>query len=185
LKLTIQKFYRINGGSNQLKGITPNIILPDNYEFSDAKEQNDPNALPWDEIATSPFKPWPNAEQYVTIEKQYKGKIAQDTAFQTIRKNAEWLSNVSKKELSLNLTAYQNMQKEIKAAVKQNESLQTLKDPMKINFMKTDEDRIVKMDKEKGERFRAWLKNLQNDLYLDETTKIVNDLIVNDKTVKN
>ncbi len=185
LKLTIQKFYRINGGSNQLKGITPNIILPDNYEFSDAKEQNDPNALPWDEIATSPFKPWPNAEQYATIEKQYKGKIAQDTAFQTIRKNAEWLSNVSKKELSLNLTAYQNMQKEIKAAVKQNETLQTLKDPMKINFMRADEDRIVKMDKEKGERFRAWLKNLQNDLYLDETTKIVNDLIVNDKTVKN
>ena len=185
LKLTIQKFYRINGGSNQLKGITPNIVLPDNYEFSDSKEKNDPNALPWDEIASAPFKPWPNSMQYASVEKQYQDKIQQDTSFKTIRKNAEWLSNISKKELSLNLTAYQQMQKQIKATVKQNESLQTLKDPMNINFMKSDDDRITKMDKEKGERFRGWLKGLKNDLYLDETSRIMNDLILNDKTVKN
>ena len=185
LKLTIQKFYRINGGSNQLKGITPNIILPDNYEFTDGKEKDNPNALPWDEIASAPFKPWPSATQYATIEKQYQGKIDQDTSFITIRKNAEWLSNISKKELSLNLTAYQDMQKKIKAAVKQNENIQTLKDPMNINFMKADDDRIAGMDKEKGERFRSWLKNLKNDLYLEETSRIMNDLIVNDKTAKN
>ncbi|CAN5738851.1 carboxy terminal-processing peptidase [soil metagenome] len=185
LKLTIQKFYRINGGSNQLKGITPNVILPDNYEFSDSKEKNDPNALPWDEIATAPFKPWPNADQYAAVEKQFQVKVDLDTAFQTIRKNAEWLSNVSKNEWSLNLTGYQDMQKKIRAAVKQNEKLQTLKDPMNINFMKLDDDRIVKMDKEKGERFRAWLKGLKNDMYLDETSKIMNDLITNDKTAKN
>ncbi len=185
LKLTIQKFYRINGGSNQLKGITPNVILPDNYEFSDSKEKNDPNALPWDEIATAPFKPWPNADQYAAVEKQFQVKVDLDTAFQTIRKNAEWLSNVSKNEWSLNLTGYQDMQKKIRAAVKQNEKLQTLKDPMNINFMKLDDDRIVKMDKEKGERFRAWLKGLKNDMYLDETAKIMNDLITNDKTAKN
>lgn len=185
LKLTIQKFYRINGGSNQLKGITPNIILPDNYEFSDRKEKDDPNALPWDEIASAPFKPWPNASKYAAIEKQYQGKIEKDTAFATIRKNAEWLSTISKKELSLNLTAYQEMQQKIKAAVKQNESIQTLKEPMNINFMQSDDERIAKMDKEKGERFRGWLKNLKNDLYLQETTGIMSEFISNDKTAKN
>lgn len=185
LKLTIQKFYRINGGSNQLKGITPNIILPDNYEFTDGKEKDNPNALPWDEIASAPFKPWPAAPQYAAIEKQYQEKVAQDTSFMTIRKNAEWLSTISKNELSLNLAAYQQMQKQIKSAVKQNESLQTLKAPMSINFMKSDDDRITAMDKEKGERFRAWLKSLKNDLYLDETSRIMNDFIVNDKTAKN
>jgi carboxyl-terminal processing protease len=185
LKLTIQKFYRISGGSNQLKGITPNITLPDNYEFTDSKEKDNPNALPWDEIASAPYKPWPSASQYTTIEKQYQDKIQQDSSFKTIRKNAEWLSNVSKKEVSLNLTAYQDMQKEIKAAVKQNESIQILKEPMSIDFMKSDDERIAKMDKEKAERFRAWLKNLKNDLYLEETSRIMNDFIVNDKTAKN
>lgn len=184
LKLTIQKFYRISGASNQLKGIVPNVVLPDNYEFTDSKEKDDPNALPWDEIKSAAYTPWPMAGQYEAVEKEYQSKVDQDTAFKAIRKNAEWLSQLSKKDMSLNLKAYQEMQKQIKVTVKQNESLQTLKDPMNISFMTQDDERISKMDKEKADRFRTWLKNLKNDMYLDQTSNMLNNLITNDKTAK-
>jgi carboxyl-terminal processing protease len=108
-----------------------------------------------------------------------------DSSFQTIRKNAEWINQIGKSETSLNLNEYQAMQQKIKTVVKQNESIQTLKVPMDIAFMSLDDDRISKMDKEKGERFRAWLKGLKTDLYLDQTTNLMNDLITQGKTAKN
>lgn len=184
LKLTIQKFYRISGESNQLKGIEPDVALPDNFEFTDSKEKDDPNALPWDTIPGAPYRKWPNADLYTPVEKEYQAKISHDTTFQTIRKNAQWLSQVTKKEVSLNLNAYQQMQKQIRNSVKQNETLQTLKDPLNINFMQSDNDRISQMDKEKAERFRAWLKNLKNDIYLDQTAGMLNQVIAEDNTAQ-
>lgn len=50
IKLTLQKFYRINGGSTQLKGVTPHIILPDQLENLKYREKDNPDAMPWDEI---------------------------------------------------------------------------------------------------------------------------------------
>lgn len=55
LKLTLQKFYRINGGSTQLKGVTPHIILPDQYENLKYREKDNPDALPWDEIQKASY----------------------------------------------------------------------------------------------------------------------------------
>src|SRR5882757_1056043 len=62
LKLTLQKFYRINGGSTQLRGVTSDIILPDIYpdiyEYSKIREKDNPDALPWDEIPKADYTPW-------------------------------------------------------------------------------------------------------------------------------
>lgn len=48
LKLTFQKFYRVSGASTQLKGVTPDIILLDAYEYSKTREKDNPSALNWD-----------------------------------------------------------------------------------------------------------------------------------------
>ena len=157
LKITIQKFYRISGESNQLKGIVPDVILPDNLQFTDNKEKDSPNALPWDKIAKANYKTWDKAGDYMALEKTYQAKVDADSSFQTIKKNAEWINQIGKSETSLNLKEYQAMQQKIKSVVKENESIQTLKVPMEIAFMPTDDERISKMDKEKGERFRTWL----------------------------
>src|ERR1700754_1023598 len=58
LKLTLQKFYRINGGSTQTRGVTADIILPDLYEYSKLREKDNPDALPWDEIQKADYTPW-------------------------------------------------------------------------------------------------------------------------------
>src|SRR5690625_7790550 len=60
LKVTIQKFYRINGGSTQLRGVTPDIIMPNLMAYSDISESRSDDALPWDRIRAVDFEPWNN-----------------------------------------------------------------------------------------------------------------------------
>lgn len=50
LKLTTQKYYRINGGTTQINGVSSNIVMPDKYSYSDYGEKNEHNVLPWDKI---------------------------------------------------------------------------------------------------------------------------------------
>ena len=179
LKLTLQKFYRINGGSTQLKGVTPNILLPDNFEFTENREKDEPNALPWDEIALAPFKPWHSGNDIKAIEKDFQPRIDNNEVFKQIRNNAKWLSDRSDDEAVLTLASYKATQQKIRAVVKQSDSLQTLKQPLNISFMASDEERVSKMDKDKGDRFRLWLKNRTTDIYINETANIMNDIIVN------
>lgn len=179
LKLTLQKFYRINGGSTQLKGVQPNIVLPDLYQFTKNREQDNPSALPWDEIPKASYKPWHTGNDMVNIEKEFQAKVNQNEVFSNIIKNAKWINEVNEESTSLELSKYQATQKTISAMAKQNDSLLTLKTPLDIRYMAVDEARINEMDKEKGERFKNWLKGLRTDIYIGETTDILNDIIVN------
>ncbi len=184
LKLTLQKFYRVNGGSTQLKGVTPNIILPDNFEFTKNRERDQPNALAWDEIAKAPYTPWHKGNDIVAIEKEFQPKIDNNPTFRQIRANAKWLSERTDDEVVLTLADYKAMQVKIRSLVKQSDSLQTLKQPLDVSFLNSDEERFSKMDKDKADRKRLWLKNLTTDLYINETSNILNDIIVNGRLAR-
>ncbi len=56
LKLTIQKFYRIAGGSTQLHGVTSDIVLPSIYDHPDLGEGSLKGPMPYDEVAPAPFE---------------------------------------------------------------------------------------------------------------------------------
>lgn len=184
LKLTLQKFYRINGGSTQLKGVQPNIVLPDNYEFSKFREKDNPHSLEWDEIPMADYKPWAYGAEVEQVARLYQPLVQGKDQFNKIRENAAWLSKVSDSEVSLNVVAYREVQKQIKQRAKELESLQQSKEHISVDFMKSDEDRLSKMDKDKADRFRNWLKGLRTDLYLDETANVLNLLIEKDKTAR-
>ena len=55
LKVTIQKFYRINGGSTQFKGVEPDIVLPSLYAYLQSGEKYLDYALPWDQVEPVPY----------------------------------------------------------------------------------------------------------------------------------
>ena len=55
IKVTIAKFYRINGGATQINGVTPDIILPSLLDYSKNREKDYKHPLPWDEIASVPY----------------------------------------------------------------------------------------------------------------------------------
>ncbi|MCC6759759.1 MAG: carboxy terminal-processing peptidase [Chitinophagaceae bacterium] len=182
LKLTLQKFYRINGGSTQLNGVTPDIIMPDNFEFTKSREKHSPNALAYDEIPRAAYTNWPAGVDIAQVKTIYQQKLLENEAFRLIRTNAEWLSKVNEESVNLYLPEYQQLQKQIRTTVKQNESLQTLEQPMDVAFMTADQERINKMDKDKSERFMLWLKGLKTDRYLFETSRVIDDMIMKGKT---
>lgn len=56
LKMTIAKFYRINGSSTQHRGVTPDIELPSTFSAEEFGESSQPSALPWDQIKSTEFQ---------------------------------------------------------------------------------------------------------------------------------
>jgi len=63
LKITIAKFYRVNGSSTQLKGVEPDINFPSAFSAEEYGESSQPNALPWDQIKSSKFVPTKDLSQ--------------------------------------------------------------------------------------------------------------------------
>ncbi|MEJ7828037.1 MAG: carboxy terminal-processing peptidase, partial [Segetibacter sp.] len=177
IKLTLQKFYRINGGSTQLRGVTPDVIIPDEYEFLKFREKDSENAMPWDEIQKSDFTKWKTEYNLNEIKAASEQRIKNNQNFSTILNNAKWLGQQNDKTYSLNLEKFKQEQKIIRATVKLTDSLE--KAPVETAFegLKADEAKYNNVDKEKGERYKTWLKNLRRDIYVGEATNVVKDMI--------
>ncbi|WJD48801.1 carboxy terminal-processing peptidase [Enterobacter sp. PGRG2] len=88
VQYTIQKFYRVNGGSTQRKGVTPDIIMPTGNEETETGEKFEDNALPWDSINAATFVKYgdltPHGPQLL---KDHNERIAKDPEFQYIMKD--------------------------------------------------------------------------------------------------
>ena len=176
VKLTLQKFYRINGGSTQLKGVSSDIVLSDKYEDLKLREKDDPDALPWDEISKATYTPWNPGYNISTIKRLEQDRLSNSDVFKTIGENSEWLEKQNDKDHSLQLDKYRQEQKAIEATVKQDATLEKLKDSLDVSFLPKDKNMFAD-DKAKQERFDNWLKGLTKDIYLDQAVKVMNDMI--------
>jgi carboxyl-terminal processing protease len=92
VKLTLQKFYRINGGSTQRRGVSSDIFLPDVFEYSKLREQNNPDALPWDEIQKADYTNWRYSPNLVPIKAASLNRINSSPSFTQIKNSAEWMA---------------------------------------------------------------------------------------------
>ena len=178
IKLTFQKFYRINGGSTQLKGVTPDIILPDAYDYLKIREKDNPAALPWDEIAKASFNKWESKVDFNKVITEENNAVKTNYAFKFIQSNTAWLAKKNDAPISLNLEKYKAEQKLVRLTVTQNQNLSKLKKELDIKSMEADKDKFVNNpDKSKGDRYIAWLKSLKTDIYIQQTVKVVEDMI--------
>ena len=183
VKLTLQKFYRINGGSTQLRGVSSDIVLPDQLELLKVREKDNPDALPWDEINKSPYAAWNAGYDLKTIQQLSNQRLENDSSFMLIKQNTQWLSDQNNKQYSLQIDKYRKEQKMIRATFAQNESLMKLKNEINVTALPDEVNRWAN-DKVKQERFNQWLKNLRKDIYLDQAVKVVNDVINQQNLVK-
>jgi carboxyl-terminal processing protease len=183
VKLTLQKFYRINGGSTQLRGVYSDIVLPDNLEYLKVREKDDPDALPWDEINKASYSNWSSGYDLKTIQQLSSQRIDNDVKFNLIRENTEWLAKQNDKHYSLQLEKYRKEQKMIRSTIRQVESLMKLEDEINVTALSTETNRWAE-DKNKQDRFNQWLKGLRKDIYLDQAVKVVNDMIGQQNLVK-
>jgi len=176
VKLTLQKFYRINGGSTQLRGVNSDIVLPDNLEHLKVREKDDPDALPFDVINKATYNNWIPGYDLKTIQQLANQRLKSNESFKLIKESSEWLSKQNDKEYSLQIDKYRKEQKSIRTTIKQLESLLKLKDSLDVSALPKEINRWDN-DKNKKDRFALWLKGLQEDIYLDQAVKVMNDMI--------
>jgi carboxyl-terminal processing protease len=177
VKLTFQKFYRINGGSTQLKGVEPDILLPDSYEYLKFREKDNTLSLPWDEIKKADYQVSATESILNATIATSKTTLINNEVVSIINSNAKWLANNSEQPSSINIMKYKEQQKQVKATVAQINTLAKLQKEMDVTVSKADKAKFYNNpDKSKGERYQAWLKNLSTDFYINTTTKIVGDM---------
>jgi carboxyl-terminal processing protease len=185
VKLTFQKFYRISGGSTQLKGVASDIVLPDLLEYYEYREKDQPTALPWDEIAKADYRGWKYVVDISTIKNNSLQRIASNNSFKVIKENTQFLAKQKDNPIPLKLEKFREEITKRSAISKQLDGINKLSKEMNIVLPKVDEVRWA-AEKDKEERFiKPWLKNLKTDIYLDESVNIMNDMIGVFNTVYN
>ncbi|MFI5195980.1 MAG: carboxy terminal-processing peptidase [Chitinophagales bacterium] len=179
LKLTMEKFYRVNGGSTQLKGVTPDITIPDvydGYDDDELGERNRKSALPWDEIASANYKPINSIGNVQQLALLSQSRINANPTFKQIQDNSKYYKQ--KKDdntVSLNEMKYKKDQDETNAKSKKLEDL--LKNPVLLDMANppADMDKI-NLDSASVAKNKEWLKNISKDIYISETVNIIKDL---------
>lgn len=163
VKLTIAKYYRVNGGSTQNLGVVPDISFPSMIDPKDFGESSEPNALPWDEIKSADYNKFSDITKYLPeLEKKHLQRIATDKDFQNLIEDIGiYKENKKKTSISLN--------EEIRKQEKQK-----------------DEQRKLERDGETPEQNETELLDVEipvikaekNDYILNETAKIISDYIL-------
>ena len=177
VKLTFQKFYRITGSSTQKKGVVPDVILPDEYEYLKYREKDNESALSWDEMERARYMVWPNNAQLSQVIQSFNAQIQNDTALNKFKQNLQWVSSQIETPVYLKLDKFQAFKKRIQEVSKQNEQALKLKTPMKLAPIKVDYNKFYNNpDKSKQDRYQAWIKDLAKDFQVNESSKILASL---------
>ncbi len=101
LKTTIAQFFRINGGSNQHKGVIPDIIYPTADFSADHGERSLENALPWDEIKPARFVPaQAPIDRYETAKREHENRIQSDKLFQLLMEEQRLIYEINDKKVT-------------------------------------------------------------------------------------
>ena len=181
IKLTLQKFYRINGGSTQLKGVTPDIMLPDMYDLVDMGERKDENSMPWDQIAKADYKVNKSSVDFIPLIDASKKRAIANESFNIITKNAKRLKQqFDDNRYSLNEKKYIEQMKETKDLAKKMEDLNKNKKVLPVSYMAVDLPNFHK-DTTSTRMNDEWLKIVGKDTYIAEAANVLSDWIVADK----
>ena len=175
VKITLEKFYRISGGSTQLKGVIPDLILPDPYSELETGEKDQDYPMPYDEIQPATYTTT-NSFNLATVLQKSNKRTAKSPTFNLIREEAVRVkSQKDKSEVNLNLEAYRKEQKTKKEENKKFESIATTIAGLDISPTKREESENVG-DTTYIAQDRERIKLLKKDNYLYETMQVVEDM---------
>ncbi len=163
VKLTIAKYYRVNGGSTQNLGVVPDISFPTMIDPKDFGESSEPSALPWDEIKSAEFKKFSDLKKFIPdLNNLHTKRIAGNKDFNDLIEDIK-IYNENKKKTSISLN------EDIRRQEKQKE-----------------EQRKIERDGANSDKNEAEIldgevpvtKTDKKDFILDETARIISDYIL-------
>jgi len=187
LKMTIQKFYRINGGSTQLKGVTPDIVVPSRYSYLEVGERDQEKPLEWDKIESAKFTEWNGYKNYMVSIQNSRNRVFDNAQFQLIDNNAKWLKETREdNSIFLNYSAYKNDIKSHDEAAKAFDVLDSYTTDM--TFISPQYEKpLVEVDSILAKKRELWHKGLAKDVYIEEALNVLEELELktNTELVKN
>ena len=176
LKTTIQKFYRINGGSTQMDGVSSDIVMPDKYAYLKMGERDEPTALGWDKIEPADYKVWNKQSSFDNAIANSKKRIENNPAMQLIDENAKWLDARNKVNVySLNIEKFKKEQKAIEESSKKFKALSDYDNTFKFMSLPY-ENELTKTDETLKEKRDRWHESLSKDIYIEEAIHVLDDL---------
>ena len=177
VKLTTQKFYRVSGGATQLKGVVPDIVLPDAYSLLDIGEKEHDHSMAWDEISPVPFEKWDNEIRNLSrIKSNSMNRINANPTFQLIQENAERLKKrQDKNTYTLNLKDYISERERLEEEAKKYDNIEKDIDGFYVAATKADQN-DMNVDSETKKRYDNWYKAIKKDAYLYEALHIIRDM---------
>ncbi len=179
LKMTIQKFYRINGGSTQLKGVVSDIAMPDKYTYFEIGERDEKNPLSWDKIEPAEYTPVDVYENFHAVVNDSKKRIGDNPHFIIIDENAKWLKQGRDNTL-INLN-YEDYKKELEKREEENKAFGDIAlYESNLNFNSpTYEAKLMQQDSVLAKKREIWHKNLRKDIYVEEALTVLSELEIN------
>ncbi|HMT76237.1 MAG TPA: carboxy terminal-processing peptidase [Saprospiraceae bacterium] len=177
LKLTIQKYYRINGGSTQLEGVTPDIVLPDAFNYIKIGERENKSAMEWTKIAPARY----SQNVFVInnmddIKAKSKKRVETNPLFKAIDENAHRIKEQSDKKIyTLELDSYKKDMNSRKEQTKKFNAL--FKEIPGLSVENIPEDaKLIQRDSASIARNQTFIKNIKKDVYIEEAMQVIKDL---------
>ena len=157
LKLTNAKFYRINGESTQLKGITPDIVFPSFTDAMEIGEDKLDHALPWDTVPAEKYQIFdPQLPSLIPIlRERAAARVENSSDFKLLRRDIEIYRKIrDRKIVPLNLE-------------------KRWKEYLDEKKLEDEQNKLLRLDNDESKKE----KNTVRDLYLDETLNVMKDWI--------
>jgi len=185
-KLTIQKYYRITGGTTQLQGVKSDIVLPHPYQYISLGERDMENPLAVDNIETLQYPQW-ESSMTDAIDPANK-RIANSSSFERIATYATWLRDRDQ-DSHIPLAWDDYLQSEADYQAEKQRFKNVLKSSDSISVQGFDVEKVLVSDQDlnddrdlaaeaemKEEKNRRWHKRLSRDLYVAEAMRILQDM---------
>lgn len=179
LKLTTQKFYRVNGGSTQLEGVKSDVVMPDRYSYIDIGERDYDNPLPYDKIEAADYEVWNGYIDYEETIKNSNNRMAKSEQLRLIDENAMWIKNRrDEKSVTLNYNDYKS---DLESRIEETKKFDAIDEyDNKLSYESLPyEVKLMKQDTTLTEKRKRWHKNLSKDIYVEEAVNVLQDLKMN------
>ena len=179
LKMTIQKFYRINGGSTQIEGVYSDISLPSRYSYMKFGERDLDGALPWDKVQQAKYSATNSYSNFGDAVYNSQQRILNNQKFKKINEYAKWLKKGQEERVySLNYTTFKKESHTKIEEAKQFKDIYKFDSDLTFNSPKYELNLFTK-DTVLKEKRVVWHKNLKKDIYLNEALNVLSELKMN------
>lgn len=179
LKLTTQKFYRVNGGSTQLEGVKSDVVMPDRYSYIEIGERDYDNPLPYDKISPASYDVWDGYIDYEGTINRSKDRMAKSKQLRLIDENAQYIKKSRDENLvTLNFEEYASDIKKRKEETKKFDAISEYDNKLSYRSL-PNEIALMTQDTTLREKRKRWHKSLAKDIYIEEAVNVLEDLKLN------